>query len=225
MGYFEKQLYRSINSSPKEVVLFDESYVYQKSVTLFIEYVEGLRSPYFFIVKGTNDKEYFKCVYKCSKIFFYTMDGIPVFNYDNSSSPKKIYAGESEDKLIASLTRKYSWKAKKYKVEYVNLLTKKREILDMNLDKGYRTCGVFLGKEKETTPKICRMVAYKKEKNYGPRYRLEISSGVDNMFMIALGISFAILRIKAEIYEKETLINECIKTNNYSVIAEIDGIY
>lgn len=219
MGYFEKQLYRKINHSPKEVVLFDPSYVYEKSVALYIEYVEGLKSPYFFIVKGTNDKEFFKCVYKTSKIFFYTMDGVPIFNYDNSSTPKKIYAGETEDKLIASITKKYSWKAKKYKVEYVNLLTQKKEILDMNLDKGYRTCGIFLGREKENTPKICRMIAFKKEKNYGPRYLVEISSGVDNMFMIALGISFAILRLKAELYEKQTLINECIKTHNYSFIA------
>ncbi|KAG4089502.1 hypothetical protein H8356DRAFT_1007220 [Neocallimastix lanati (nom. inval.)] len=221
MGYFEKQLYRRINSSPKEVVLFDQSYVYQKSKSLYIEYVEGLKFPYFFIVKGIQDKEFFKCVYKCSKLFFYTMEGVPIFNYDNNSSPKKIYAGDKEDKLIATLTRKYSWKAKKYKVEYVNLLTQKKEILDMNLDKGYRTCGVFLGRESDTTPKICRMVAFKKEKNYGPRYLVEISSGVDNMFMIALGISFAILRTKAEIYERETFINECIKSHNYSMIANI----
>jgi len=189
-------------SSPKNDIVCTESrFISRKPVTLILREKLFEFSDDDFIIKDTNNTEYFKCKEKINRFkekkTIYDLCETPILNIHHKilSLRKyiKIYSDENEQRQLASIHKKSLFSIKKYIIEFYNQATEQTEYLEMKCDYFSFTCGIFYGKEKEGAPLICKVIKRLDAKllfTSQENYYCQIAPGVDLAFMVALSICF-----------------------------------
>ncbi|ORX86185.1 hypothetical protein BCR32DRAFT_325073 [Anaeromyces robustus] len=192
---------KSVEPTDHDIVVVDEKYVFDKPKELILKESLTAFSGDDFTIKDTDGTSYFKCEGKTFNIrdkkVVYDLEGNPVFNVRNTilflKSRLKIYDGKDDKKTLASVSPVTSISSRKYTITYTNIATEKEETLDLKCDFFSHSCGVFYGKEKEGSPMICKVIKKIDAKSLltnKENYYIEIASGVDVAFMVAIAICF-----------------------------------
>ncbi|ORX75956.1 hypothetical protein BCR32DRAFT_329585 [Anaeromyces robustus] len=198
MGYYENQVKKEISKPPNEITVIDSAYVFQGKVDFTMEYQSNTRPSIAF--KNSNGTTVYTANASLSKTTLYDFRKNPVLNVRKDESENyKFYTGNNTDNLIGETRPKKSWHAKKYTISCKNTTTNSDLTLDMNAENNYRSCGIFVGKEKNNAPMICKILKSKTETsdNDNLQFSIEISPDVDYLFMLALCLVFI------EKYEKK----------------------
>ncbi|KAG4083908.1 hypothetical protein H8356DRAFT_1746596 [Neocallimastix lanati (nom. inval.)] len=189
LSYYQELVNKKISSPGTDIFVNDNKYISPKPTVMSLEEKQGFLKNNF-IIKDRNGIECFKC--EKGKTITSSKNGEPllILKEGNLSSYMKIVGGNNKNKVIATINTKDSVAEEKYKVTYFNQASEREEILEMNCDATYRSCGIFYGKENEGAPLICKIIEMKSKSFFSNKtnYTIEIASGVDNLFMTSLAI-------------------------------------
>ncbi|OUM62304.1 hypothetical protein PIROE2DRAFT_69520 [Piromyces sp. E2] len=181
MGYYEEQIEKQITPvSPKEIAVVSPDYIFKTPVMLTLEH-HSIVSPNF-IFRGVDDVIYFT-------------ESTTYYGKKGSFSNYKVYLGDRKEKLLLKTSAKGSWRANKLKLTYHNLATESEEELDFNMENSYRSAGLFVGREKDNSPMICKIQRLKETTHAKSEYAIEMSAGVDNLFLLSI-VTIFILNYK-----------------------------
>ncbi|OUM62305.1 hypothetical protein PIROE2DRAFT_11458 [Piromyces sp. E2] len=187
MGYYTEQIEKELSKPPTEIAVIDPGLVNKTPITLYIEHHNHSSPKYTF--KGENGEILFKGESTFSSIILYDKNDVPLVNIRDGLN-YKVYFGKDKTQLLAEVFSKNSWVADKFSISYYNLVTENREILDFNMENTYRSAGVFVGKEKEDAPMICKIQRIKGKPFAKAEFSIEMAAGVEYIFMLAISIIF-----------------------------------
>jgi len=188
MGYYGDQTKKELEKPPKEIAVVDPAFVFKAPIMLYMEH-HGITTPKY-IFKGIDGKTYFTGKDSLTKCILYDSTDAPLVNIRTSLSGNyKVYLKDKKETLLIETTSKFSWVANKLIVKYHNIATESEETLDLNMESYYRSAGLFAGKEKENAPMICKIMRMKGTSSHS-EYSIEMAAGVDNVFLLAIGIIF-----------------------------------
>jgi len=189
-----------IVSQPKNDICALEGFTFKQAMNLLlIDNPETNDCDFKFV--GVDGIDYFKCNKGDAFRVVHDNNNTPLFNFREKlfSSKTKIYKGKDDKDILATITPKNSTVAIKFSVEFFNQATEKTEILDMNCDGFYGSCGIFQGKEKEGSPMVAKIVEIMDANSFlletESRYSIEMAANVDNALIIALAVFFAKMNI------------------------------
>jgi len=189
MGYYKEQVKKEKKKvSPKEIAVISPDLIFKIPMVLFMEH-HSITKPHF-VFRGVDDKIYFIGNNSFSKTVICNSEDVPLINVRGSPDKFKIYLGDDKKKLIANTIPKNSFHANKMTLSYYNIVSESDEILDYNIDSAYRSAGLFIGKERDNSPMIFKIQRLKKGEHAKSEYALEMSAGVDNIFLVSLGVIF-----------------------------------
>ncbi|KAL6596742.1 hypothetical protein U3516DRAFT_914633 [Neocallimastix sp. 'constans'] len=190
---------QKIDKPKNEVSIVESKYNFQTPVCLFVE--SNLEKEYNsgsdFVVTDENNVTFFEGSMKSSssKIELFDSEGVRYIALEENTYGEGKLFNETGRKVVGTLEHKNSTVADKYNISFHNLAIGREEVLSMNCDYCYRCCGIFQGREKEGAPMICKIEQIKTEKSSRKlKYKIEISEGIDNLFMIILAMRLGLLK-------------------------------
>jgi len=194
--YSDKLMKGKVTSPSNEIIIVDEKYISKEPTIYTINVKEGSSNE--FTILDSNQEVCYKCKSNSDNDTATICDSRdkPIITIKEGSTSTKIFFAEEkqEKQVLAKIHYKNSTKAIKHTIDYLNLATKKNEVLNFNCSSTYRASGVFYGREKEDAPMICRICKIQKksakEKDY--QFKIEIAPSVDILIMIALTINITL---------------------------------
>ena len=187
-------------TNPKYDISVLEGFTFKQSMSLLlIDNPETKDCECKFV--GVDGVEYFKCKKGDSSRVVYDANNQPLFNFREKlfSSKTKVYKGKDDSEIMATISPKNSTVAIKFSVEFTNQATERSEVLDINCDGFYGSCGIFQGKEKEGSPMVAKIVEIMDANSFltetESRYSIEMAPNVDNALIIAIAVFFAKMNI------------------------------
>ncbi|ORX84150.1 DUF567-domain-containing protein [Anaeromyces robustus] len=201
MGLFKTYTAKTVSKPKNEIAVVNKKFVLPQSVTLVLREKIFSLSGDDFSIKDINGVEYLRCKGKAlsirNKKILYDVDQTPLLNIQKAlmslKGNVKIYAGDSDEKVLATIGQSGVFAVKKYVVEFFNEATGKNESFDMKCDYLSYTCAIFYGHEKEGAPVVAKVTKKLDKKTLFTgmqNYFVEIAPGVDIALMCALAICF-----------------------------------
>jgi len=187
MGYYTEQIEKQCSKPPTEIAVIDPGLILKSPLKLYMEH-HSISTPKY-IFKGEDGEVRFKGESNFSSIIVYDNNNVPLVNIRDGQN-YDIYFSKDKSKLLAETSSKKSWVAEKLSVSFYNVVTENRELLDFNIENAFRSAGVFVGKEKEGAPMICKIQRIKGKLFSNAEFSIEMAEGVEYIFMLALGIIF-----------------------------------
>jgi len=197
--YYEDQLNNELHDSPREIAVVDPSYVFKNRATLILEINKAGLKEFDFIIRGTDNMVYFKGQKSIKTLKLFNQEDFTVMKNSYSLTKSTLYAGSGNKHNVGTISVKNSLKGNKYNVDVTNIATEQTEYLDLNCEPYFRSAGVFLGREDDGAPLLCKIF---KISNAGfkstAKYQIEIARNLDHALAIMLGMYVAQCAIDAE---------------------------
>ncbi|OUM61352.1 hypothetical protein PIROE2DRAFT_12645 [Piromyces sp. E2] len=185
MNYYEYQIEKPITQPPHEIALINPDYVFKSKVDLIL--IKSNNPYYDYCITDMNNNTFFRLRNDSRVVTLNDINNNPICSTSFTDIRQLSLGGENKNP-VAYVVPKNSTKANKFNIVFNNNATEQKEILSMNYDNNYRTCGLFAGKERESAPLVCR--AKRVKENVDDLYIIEIAPGVDHYFMLGLIMVF-----------------------------------
>ncbi|ORX85842.1 hypothetical protein BCR32DRAFT_265386 [Anaeromyces robustus] len=186
MRYYNNQVKKQITKAPTDIAVVNPNFIFQAPVLLIMEH-HSIKKPKY-VFKSVDGQVLFTGHSSFSKCVLYDRNNIPLINIRNNF---EVYSGKDKKngKLLIETVKKNSTVAKKFIIKYYNIVMERKEILDFNIESYFRSAGLFVGKEKENAPMIYKIMRMKSKTSHS-EYTLEMTPGVDYIFLMALAIIY-----------------------------------
>ncbi|ORX47371.1 hypothetical protein BCR36DRAFT_371854 [Piromyces finnis] len=99
-----------------------------------------------------------------------------------------IITSMKDDKEIQTITcnfnDKFSFKCHKYEIEFFNMATEKKELIEIRCSTSFKDCSIYYGRKKENGVLICQFSSSKSCFSYD--FKIVIVPGVDTLFILLI---------------------------------------
>ncbi|OUM62303.1 hypothetical protein PIROE2DRAFT_11456 [Piromyces sp. E2] len=187
--YYKDQFYKELNDSPREIAIVDSSYVFNARTTLTLEVNQSVKKEFDFFIRGSDNMVYFKGQKSMTTLKLYNQEDFTVMKSSYGLTKSTLYAGHGDKHEVGTISHKNSLKGNKFCVDVTNLATEQTEYLDLNCEPYYRTGCLFLGREDDGAPMLCKIYRLpKKGFTSSVKYKIEIAKNIDHALVILLAL-------------------------------------
>jgi len=197
----QQYISKYLRNPENKIAITDERFCFEQPITFILNENFFSISDDDFTIKDLNGVKYFQCLGKTLSIrdkkVLYDMYNQPILNIQDKllslRGKMNIYEGKTQEKSILRIKPKSPIFNQKFTVTFLNKVTGKNELFEMDCDFMGFNCEIYYGKKKNGAPMICRIIKKVDTKaifTSDENYYVEVAAGVDTAAMIALAICF-----------------------------------